>query len=380
MQQEAERWLAKGIITEAEYQRVVEAYPDKLYRPNVFIRIGLFLLTVLIIACGLSLLVLITDIKSAGGIGMIFICWGIIASFALEIFIRQWHIYQAGVDDALLWAAVGLVFEGISLLAEDLSGTWNSAIIMVLAAWGIWRYADRFMTFVAYSAMISLVFNLVIVHGPSGTAAIPFVVMGISVMAWFLFTRLHGRASLRHYHACLSVSKVAALLSFYLAGNYYVVQHLNAVRWDPVFHRHWSRSALGTLSWLWWTFTILTPLYYVMTGLRKKDAMLIWTGLALTIASVVTVRYYYHILSTELAMILGGSISMVVAYVVIHYLKTPKLGFTSARPDDPHPLKSMPIEALLVAETFKSIPGQPIDQAPRFGGGSGGGAGAGGTY
>ncbi len=45
IQQQAAEALAKTVITQTEYQRIREAYPFQLYIPNVFIRIGLFLLT-----------------------------------------------------------------------------------------------------------------------------------------------------------------------------------------------------------------------------------------------------------------------------------------------------------------------------------------------
>ena len=119
---------------------------------------------------------------------------------------------------------------------------------------------------------------------------------------------------------------------------------------------------------------------YVVAGLRKKDPILLWTGLGLVAAAVFTIRYYYHLLPAELAMILGGSILIAGAYGLIRFLHTPKKGFSSIAPDGPHPLENLPIESLIQAETFKIAPTQPTDQSGRFGGGSGGGAGAGGTY
>jgi hypothetical protein len=106
----------------------------------------------------------------------------------------------------------------------------------------------------------------------------------------------------------------------------------------------------------------------------------------LVAGAIFTIRYYYHILPAELAMIIGGCILIAGAYGLIRYLQTPKHGFTSIAPDEPkpHPLQNLPVESLILAETFKSTPTQPSDQPPHFGGGSGGGsgggAGAGGIY
>jgi hypothetical protein len=363
--------LAKNVITQAEYDRIREASPFKLYSPNIFIRIGLFLLTVLAVACGLGLFMLMTMGAGDHALGYIFIFWGIAAYGALEFFIKARGVYRAGVDDALLWMAGGLAFGGINWLADRISPTLESAILLVLAAWGVLRYADRLMALVAYGALISVIFH-VLAGVAFGNAILPFVVMAVSVIAYLGFTRLSAVESLQHYHACVLLLRAAALLSFYLSGNYYVVQHINAsLR---------GEEAPVALSWLWWTFTGIVPAAYVLMGIRKKDTILLWTGLALVAGAIFTIRYYYHVLPAELAMIIGGSILIATSYALIRWLHTPKHGFTSAASDEPHPLENPLVESLILAETFKSTPGQPTDQEPHFGGGSGGGAGASGTY
>ncbi len=119
---------------------------------------------------------------------------------------------------------------------------------------------------------------------------------------------------------------------------------------------------------------------YVVAGIRKKDVILLWTGLGLVAGAVFTVRYYYHILPAELAMIAAGSILIIGAYGLIRYLQPSKHGFTSLAPDEPHLLANLPVESLILAETFRSVATPPTDQGGSFGGGSGGGAGASGTY
>ena len=368
IQQQAAEALGKSVITQAEYNKIAEAYPFKLYTPNVFIRIGLFLLTVLAVACGLGLFMLITTGGGEHTIGLVLIFWGIASYGALEFFIHVRGVYRAGVDDALLWLAGGLIFGRIGLRFYDIPPAIQSTIILVLATWGAVRYADRLMALVAYAALINLIFHLLI----ASSAILPFAVMALSVVAYFLFTRLSKAESLRHYHSCLLLLRMAALLSFYLSGNYYVVQNINASL--P------GETTPVTLSWLWWTITSAVPVAYIVSGIRKKDTILLWTGLGLVAGAVFTFRFYYHILSAELAMIAAGGILIVGAYGLIRYLHTPKHGFTSIAPDERHPLANLPVESLILAETFKSTPTQPSDQSNSFGGGSGGGAGAGGTY
>ncbi|HEV2483001.1 MAG TPA: hypothetical protein VGS79_25225 [Puia sp.] len=367
--QQAAGALDNGVIAGEEYHRIREAYPFELYAPNVFIRIGLFLLTALAVACGVGLSELI-----AGWNNGLLILWSLICYCSLELFIRRKRIYRAGIDDALLWMATLLLFYGVILLIPRVPDNLSSGLILLLATWGMLRYADRVMALVAYCALMKLIFHFLVMHGPFGSAVIPIVFMAVSIVAYLLFTRLPARESLRHYRTCLLLLTVAALLSFYLSVNYYVVQHI-----DPSM-RVRDESAPVALGWLWWAFTGIVPVAYIGQGIRRKDAILLWTGLVLTACTVFTIRYYYHVLPAEVAMIIAGCILVIGAYAFTRYLRIPRNGFTSDAPDEPHLLQKLPVESLIMAETFKSVPSQPSDQSGRFGGGSGGGAGAGGTY
>jgi hypothetical protein len=372
IQQDAKEALARGVITEAEYQRITEAHPFKLYTPNVFIRIGLFLLTVLSVACGLGLFILATLSGGEHTLSIIVIFWGIAAYIALEVVIRSRGMYRAGVDDALLWLAGGLLFAGINLFSYNFSLSLESGMIFVIALWGLIRYADRLMGLIAYGALIYLIFNRIITGGAVESSI--FVIMTLSAIIYFLITSMSLDGSLRRYRGCLSLLRMAALLTFYLSGNYYVVKNI-----DASIHSQTTPVALGLL---WWAFTGIVPIGYIAAGIRKKDTILLWTGLALVAGAIFTVRYYYHLLSAEAAMIIGGCILLGGAYGLIRYLHNPRHGFTSLASAEPAPrlLKDLTVESLILAETFRSIPTQPTDQPGRFGGGSGGGAGAGGTY
>src|ERR1700678_4285321 len=121
IQQEAAETLGKSVITRAEYDKIAEAYPFTLYTPNFFFRIGLFLLTVLAVACGLGLFMLMTMGSGERGMGFVIIFWGIASYGALEFFIHGRKVYKAGVDDALLWLAGGLIFGGVILLFNNIS-------------------------------------------------------------------------------------------------------------------------------------------------------------------------------------------------------------------------------------------------------------------
>jgi hypothetical protein len=363
--------LARGIISPDEYTRIRTAYPDELYTPNFFIRVGLFLLTALAVGCCTGLFMI--GASSENSVGILLIVFGMLSFGALELFIRIRGIHNAGIDDALLWIGSALILGGIDLIADHITPSLESLIVLLLSSWGALRYADRLMACVAYGALLSLVFYWMTAWGPVAFSILPFVIMAVAIGCYFLIIRWANVPSLRHYRPCMSWLRMAVLLSFYLAGNEYIIRTLGASLS--------GRSGPVALGWLWWILTIGTPVVYIARGIRRKDVIFLWTGMALTAVAVFTFRYYYHVMAAELAMVIAGTMLLTLSWWLIGYLSTPKRGFTSAAPDEPHVLEKFPIEGLILAESFKAVSSVPSEQsATRFGGGSGGGAGATGEF
>jgi hypothetical protein len=315
---------------------------------------------------------MLMGVLSEKGIGITLIFFGVVSVAALEFFIYDRKVYRSGLDDALLWIASGLVLIGINLCAGHINTSMESLIVFLLAMAGVLRYADHLMALVAYGACLSIIFHIAIDLGPAARAFLPFLLMAVSVVLYLLFTRLSAEQRLRNYRSCLLLLRMATLLSFYLAGNYYIVRELNA----------YISGSTGpvTLGWLWWLLTAIVPVIYLIRGIQKKDVIFLWAGLALIAAAIFTVRYYYHVLPAELAMIIGGCVLIGSAYGLIRYLRSPKYGLTSIASNDPHLLEKLHIEALVLAETFQSVAAQPADTGVHFGGGSGGGGGATGEF
>jgi len=370
VREQADEALSKKIITQEESGLIYGAYPYNLYTPNFFIRVGLFLLTVLALLCCLGLFMLVSGNDKS--MGSLFIFFGLLSYGALELFIHVRGIYKAGIDDALLLIAGLMIVIGTNILSSHTSPLMESGMILVLAFWGFVRYADRLMAVVSIAAFLCLIFYR-LGESPIGRALLPFVVMVVSAALYLLFTRLSAMYRLRFYRSGLVLLRFAALLSFYAAGNYYVVREVNA------FISH--QSGPIALGFLWWTLTGLVPILYIVRGIQKKDPVFLWTGLGSVAAAVFTVRYYYHILPAELAMIICGCILIAGAWSLIHYLHVPKSGFTSANVHDfdPAVLEGLPIEGVILAESFRPAAG-PVDKGVHYGGGTSGGGGAGGGY
>ncbi len=372
---QADEAIAAGCITPEESTKIRAAHPFDFYTPNIFICVGLFALTLIITICALGLFFLIIASGSDSAISALLIFYGLLCYGALEFTIHKHRHYKSGVDYALLWMSAALLFAGIYLAVHNMSAIAQCFLVFIISLLFTIRYGNIIMTLLAYAALMAFIINIAAESGTTFKLFMPFLIMAVSIAMWFLANRFQSHKACRHYRQCLTVIKVATLVSFYLAGNYYVVRELGNYLLGSPTH---SDSSIS-LGWLFWILTVVSPLLFIYLGIRKKDLIFLWTGLSLIVVTIFTIRYYYHLLPAEWAMMFGGIVILLIAYGLIRYLRTPRHGFTSLEKNR-HPLESLNIESLVIAETFAAPPAATNADSFQFGGGSGGGGGAGGQF
>jgi hypothetical protein len=375
MQAQADEALAKTCISKEEHASILSKYPVSFYSPNIFIRIGLFLLTIVIAVFSIGLLALLFMSGGNEAFVSFLIISGLICYTVLEILVKSAKHFRSGADDALLWLAIGLIVTGINFLSTPISMNAQRVIIFALSLYAVLRFADMLMTLIAYGALMSIVYFMATGSGETAKAIAPFLFMALSAGLYIAGSKLYRARECRHYRECLTLIKVLSLLCFYVAGNYYAVRETSA----SLSEYSGSPETSLPLGWLFWILTIGTPLYYIYYGIRKKDQVFLWVGLSLIAAAVFTIRAYHQILPVEWAMTIGGALLIALSWWLTRYLKMPKKGFTSEETNDQHYIQHLPvIESLVIAETFQ--PTAPAGNDFKFGGGSGGGGGAGGQY
>lgn len=360
-----------NLLSAEELQQIKEKYPVQFYTPNFFIRIGLFILTGIIVSFSFSLFSLV--FMSSGEIvwkGLL-LFFSLLTYAVLEFMIEKNNHYKSGVDDALMWNSAGMLL-GSLILIIDSGALTNSILTFFISFYCSARFADRIMSAVAYLSFLAMLFFLFTDHLGISKAVIPFVLMAASATVYFLMNRLEKKETLKNYEHCFTVIIICSLLSFYAAGNYYVVREVN----NAMFHL----TSDGSLpfGWLFWILTVLIPLVYIVIGIQKKDVIFLRIGILLIAAMIFTIRYYHSVLPLEVAMTIAGSVLLILSYASINYLKQPKFGFTYAELKSKHKDEKSLIESLVVVETLGQQ-AKPAD-ATKFGGGSFGGGGAGGEF
>ena len=373
--EEAAVALHHNLISQGEMAGIAKAYPVNLYSPNFFIRIGLFLLTALIILMVFGLFCLMLVSSSEQSFGILTLMVALLTYGGLEMLIHERNHYRSGIDDAMIWSSMVFLVATVNLLNDSVSFLGQSVLVFMLSTWYLLRFANQLMGCLAFIAFLGLVFYGLIPLGNMVKTIMPFLLMVISLVVYWLMKKYKNKDRLKHYKACCTLIEILALLVLYVAGNYFVVREVS----NSMFDLHLKEGDSIPGGWIFWILTVLIPPVYIFRGIQKRDGILLRSGLLLVAAIVFTVRYYYHFMPLELAITIGGIIMIGVAYGITKYLTPPKHGFTHAEPNDPALGGWLQVESLVVVETFGDTKASSEEQF-NFGGGSGGGAGAGGQY
>ena len=368
-----------GRITPDELKRVTEKYLASFYTPNLLVRVGLFILTCIIVLFADGFLTLVFS-----GSGFIttfgwFIFLGILIYVALEVMVSSNFHYRSGVDDALLYITAGQFTAAFAMTLFNYDSSKNyllfAILICLLSLYLTIRFADMLMTLVCYGAFLAVIYFSWIRTGAFGLATMPFVMMLVSAFIYWLALNNKKQKEFTNYQNMFAVLQALSLLSLYAAGNYFIVDSLSAQLNSTA--QAGRGLPFGAFFWLW---TILIPFVYVGFGIKRKDVVLLRTGLILITGAVLTFRNYYHVLPVDVALCLGGVIVLGVVYAVTKYLKTPKHGFTYAEPEEAGKMDRLKIESLIIAQSFSHAPAAPADKGVKFGGGDFGGGGSSGDF
>ncbi|SFE41667.1 hypothetical protein SAMN05518672_10654 [Chitinophaga sp. CF118] len=367
----AEKALHKKCITAEEYQQIKTAYPVDLYTPNPYVRIGLFILTVIIVFFSFGLFCLLTMNGGEKAIGVLTFIFGLGCYAAIEYMVHEKKHHKSGVDTALMWMSGSAIITAVFIITDmHMPPSLMCLLVLLPATFFVLRFADVLMSVVAFLSFLALLYCILI---SAGWMIIPFTMMGASFAVYLAAVQLAKVQTYRHYLSCLQMLQIVSLITLYLAGNYFVVREVS----NEMFNLYLLTGESIPGGWIFWIFTIILPPLYIFAGIRKKDRILIRTGLFLIAGIVFTIRAYHSVAPIEVAMTLGGIVLIAVAYGITKLLQPSRKGFTSEQTDD-DVTDAIQLESLIIAQSFHQggTQGDHFD----FGGGSGSGGGASGTY
>jgi hypothetical protein len=382
----AKQWQAQQLLSEEQLSVVSQKYTSDFYTPNLFIKIGLFIFTYILISTGTGLFSILFikafEDSNSGFIHFFCLLWATICVVSLEVLIKNRKIYKSGIDQALLYAAIIFICCNIGYLFRNSLDNSNSIlscaiILMPILASAIIRYADTLVAFCLALCCYTIFYLLVLKLGAVAKMILPFAFMLLSVAIYILTQQLKRKEQLIYWRSCVEVFECFALVTFYISCNYFVIRESSIHFFDLSLNEGQDIP----LAIVFYLLTAIVPIVYVYYGLKRKRKILLWVGLLLVAAAAMTFKYYFSLGHPEITLTIAGILMIVIAYAAIKYLKTPKHGITFEEELDEDNFLKTNAEAIVLAQSFAQQGGTEQAEHPiEFGGGSSGGGGAGSTY
>jgi len=279
-------WAAEGFLTQAQYQFLKQETVSELRTVNIFLRLVLFLFTLISVAAAAALFYVVFLSHSAEQtIGVVFLLFAAVCYAAAEAAVSQARLYRYGIEEALAVCSVAFLCAGMQFAFfshyspnPDAAHSLVPASGAVFSLW-IWR---RFG--LPYAFLAAMIFVVFVPGYWTSSASAQHV-----IVALFYAAALAGASAVRSRHRFdyldESYSLVEALLwlGIYLAMNLQLSPlHLLDQWWGGV--RVLSEFP-RPFYWTTWVLIWCLPPVILAHGIRQKDRFVIAAG---AIAAILT--------------------------------------------------------------------------------------------
>jgi hypothetical protein len=382
-------WAGEDFLSEAQYQRMEQETVCELRRTNIFLRLVLFLFTLIIVGAAVALffvLFLSQTATQTNGIFLLF--FAAISYLSAELAVSQARLYRYGIEEALAACSVGFLCAGMQGAffsghpyspAPDGTGFLVPTAGAVVSLWIWYRFG------LPYASLAAMIF-VVWLPGfwTTSHSAQHVIVAGFYVVGLFTVAAVRPRHRLTYLNNEYSITEALLWLGIYLAINL----QLSPLNW---FGQWWggprnTSEFSRPFYWLTWVLIWCLPPLVLGRGVRRKDRFVIGVGAIVAILTLVTNKPYLgwqrH---TWDPMLLGAFLFGVALFLRRWLAGGPggiRHGFTPQRLSgrDKHWMNAG-------AAAFGLVSPHPITPSPQtgspdvhFGGGDSGGGGASSDY
>lgn len=373
---EAETWFQSGIINPDQWKIIQAEYSSNLYHPPFWLRIILFLATIVGVysAIGFFISIIINGFNDIGDVyqGIMFFI-GVGSFILLELVaIKEKKHYKSGVTEALLY--MGLSNLIIGALGADMNEYLYAFSVLIAGLIAAIRYLNLIGEVTAVGAVAFFVFQGFYDLGGYFKAIIPFAFILVFGTGYFLSQKFQKTNSLAFYKDTFIILDSLLLAMVYAGGNYFIVRELSI----EMMNLQITDGEDIPFGILFHITTVIIPIAYLYFGIKRKELHLIRIGILTTFASVITFKYYYSLGHPEITLTIAGAVTVGLTIWVLNYLKSIKKGFTREKLLSDK-WDNINAESVLISSTMGGNV-TPEKTGNEFGGGEFGGGGAGGEY
>jgi hypothetical protein len=312
-------WYKGGLINEEQWAKVQDSFSSGLYSPTVIMRVLLFIATYFGLSSVLGPLFMIFEGIGEVAIRIIVVISGVaMLAFTDRVLIKNKNHFKSGVTEASSYAGISFVYFGILGFDIDEPLIYLSVALVILIGFSI-RYLDLISLVCSIGCFIAMLFVLL----EDFMALLPFIIMVVFTLLYLASQSIQKKARQLIWEDHFIVFDTLALLLIYLSGNYFVVRELSV----EMMNLNLSDGQDIPFAYLFYAFTLLLPIFYLTWGILKKSILFIRVSLLVLTLSVVTLKYYYIHVNTEVVITFAGAFLLLISLALIKYLKISRKGF-----------------------------------------------------
>ena len=368
--EEAKRLNNQGYVSKAQLGEIKNQLHVLKTHNNILIRIGFFILGSLLFSSLTGVIALVTMSLIQSHFWIIMLIYTVLGIAGSEFLAKEQHQFGYGLDDAFI-----LGFQGCFCATIGIAFDSPLAAFLALAFVG-------FAACIRYIHTLSILLTLIGITGAICYAVIelkivvssflPFILLFLALIFYFIYYKINKDDKYIYYSNPMAFLQGFSLLLVYFSMNYLVVRQLSEILLGLTIVKGQDIPFAS----LFYGFTFIIPIFYIAYSLYSKDRLMLIIGFLTFGFSIYTIRFYYHILPVEVALLLGGVLLFTIAILSIRKLKDKETGLTFKVARDSETDILTNLEALIVTTQVDMKPMESQSKMPFGGGGfSGGGAG-----
>lgn len=380
-------WAADGLLTTEQYQHLEQETVSDLRTTNIFLRLILFLFTLITVGGGVALFFeVFLPRASDQAIGVPLLIFAAFCYVAAEIGVSQARLYRFGIEEALTVCSVGFLCAGMWNIffshiiyspRPDPAMSLVPAVGAIFSLW-IWRRFGYAYAFLA--AMVFVVF--LPGYWTSSHSAQHLIIAAFYAAGLIVIALVRSPHRFDYLEETYSLAEAFLWLGIYLA--------INVQLSSLDLRSEWLSTGITAVSqfsrpfyWMTWILIWCLPPVVLARGIRQKDRFVIAVGGILAILTFITNKPYLGwVRHTWDPMILGILLTAAALFMRRWLASGPngiRHGLTAARLSgkDKHWMNAGSVVLGLLSP--QAIPHANTQQV-RFGGGRSGGGGASGEF
>jgi hypothetical protein len=371
--EEAKRLHDQSFISKTQVQDIKLKLPVLKSNSNILIRIGFFILGSLLYSSFSGVIALFIMSLAESHFWIIMLLYTLLGIGASEFLAKEQQQFGYGLDDAFILGFQGFFCATLGVAFESPMPAFIGLAFIGLAA--CIRYVHTLSILLSLIGITGAICYAVLELKLINSAFLPFLLLLLALILYSVYMKVSKDEKLHYYENPIIVLQGFSLLLGYLSMNYLVVRELS----ESLLGLKLAKGEDIPFAFLFYGFTFLIPILYIVYSLFSKDRLMLIIGFITFGFSIYTIRFYYHILPVEVALLLGGTFLFAAAYLAIRKLKDKETGLTfkAARGSETDILTNL--EALVVSSQVDLKPNESQSNMP-FGGGGFSGGGSGGDF